>query len=411
MQLLDALRRRGAGWLAALLQTLRDWPWYDTLRTLRQRFREDQLGLTASSLTFTTTLALVPLLTVMLALFTAFPIFGRFKSALQHYFLQRLVPDSIAEQVLGTLTQFAAKANRLGSVGLVVLLFSALALMLTIDRTLNAIWRVRRPRPLAQRLLVYWAAITLGPLLLGMSLSLTPYALAAARGLVGALPGGVGLLLGLLQFALQVLAVAALFRYVPNTDVRWAHALAGALFVGVGVELAKLGLGWYLRAMPGISVLYGAFATVPILLLWIYVGWLVMLFGAVIAAYAPSLQMRIGRPDERPGQAFALAVALLRELAAVRATPRRGLTLQQLGARLRADPLRIEPLLQRLIALGWVGRLDDADAKRHVLLCDPAGTPAAPLVDGLLLAPSDALDSFRRRSAIDRLSVADLIAA
>ncbi len=411
MQLLDALRRRGAGWLAALLQTLRDWPWYDTLRTLRQRFREDQLGLTASSLTFTTTLALVPLLTVMLALFTAFPIFGRFKSALQHYFLQRLVPDSIAEQVLGTLTQFAAKANRLGSVGLVVLLFSALALMLTIDRTLNAIWRVRSPRPLAQRLLVYWAAITLGPLLLGMSLSLTPYALAAARGLVGALPGGVGLLLGLLQFALQVLAVAALFRYVPNTDVRWAHALAGALFVGVGVELAKLGLGWYLRAMPGISVLYGAFATVPILLLWIYVGWLVMLFGAVIAAYAPSLQMRIGRPDDRPGQAFALAVALLRELAAARATPRRGLTLQQLGARLRADPLRIEPLLQRLIALGWVGRLDDADAKRHVLLCDPAGTPAAPLVDGLLLAPSDALDSFRRRSAIDRLSVADLIAA
>ncbi len=411
MQLLDALRRRGAGWLAALLQTLRDWPWYDTLRTLRQRFREDQLGLTASSLTFTTTLALVPLLTVMLALFTAFPIFGRFKSALQHYFLQRLVPDSIAEQVLGTLTQFAAKANRLGSVGLVVLLFSALALMLTIDRTLNAIWRVRSPRPLAQRLLVYWAAITLGPLLLGMSLSLTPYALAAARGLVGALPGGVGLLLGLLQFALQVLAVAALFRYVPNTDVRWAHALAGALFVGVGVELAKLGLGWYLRAMPGISVLYGAFATVPILLLWIYVGWLVMLFGAVIAAYAPSLQMRIGRPDERPGQAFALAVALLRELAAARATPRRGLTLQQLGARLRADPLRIEPLLQRLIALGWVGRLDDADAKRHVLLCDPAGTPAAPLVDGLLLAPSDALDAFRRRSAIDRLSVADLIAA
>lgn len=411
MQLLDALRRRGAGWLAALLQTLRDWPWYDTLRTLRQRFREDQLGLTASSLTFTTTLALVPLLTVMLALFTAFPIFGRFKSALQHYFLQRLVPDSIAEQVLGTLTQFAAKANRLGSVGLVVLLFSALALMLTIDRTLNAIWRVRSPRPLAQRLLVYWAAITLGPLLLGMSLSLTPYALAAARGLVGALPGGVGLLLGLLQFALQVLAVAALFRYVPNTDVRWAHALAGALFVGVGVELAKLGLGWYLRAMPGISVLYGAFATVPILLLWIYVGWLVMLFGAVIAAYAPSLQMRIGRPDDRPGQAFALAVALLRELAAARATPRRGLTLQQLGARLRADPLRIEPLLQRLIALGWVGRLDDADAKRHVLLCDPAGTPAAPLVDGLLLAPSDALDAFRRRSAIDRLSVADLIAA
>ena len=194
MQMLETLRDRGARRLAALLETLRDWPWTDTLLTLRQRFGEDRLGLTAGSLTFTTTLALVPLVTVMLALFTAFPIFAKFQGALQRYFLQSLVPESIAKPVLGTLTQFAAQANRLGSVGLVFLLFSAMALMLTIDRALNAIWRVRRPRPLAQRLLVYWAAITLGPLLLGMSLSLTPYALSASRSVIGVLPGGVGLL-------------------------------------------------------------------------------------------------------------------------------------------------------------------------------------------------------------------------
>ena len=115
----------------------------------------------------------MPLVTVMLAVFSAFPMFSSFQVALEKYFLQSLVPDSIAKPVLRALTQFATKANRLGAVGLVLLVVTALALMLTIDRTLNAIWRVRKPRPIAQRVLVYWAALTLGPLVLGMSLSLT----------------------------------------------------------------------------------------------------------------------------------------------------------------------------------------------------------------------------------------------
>jgi membrane protein len=133
--------------LVHLLRTLRGWPWRDTALLLGERFREERLGLTASSLTFTTLIALVPLFTVMLAVFSAFPIFSSFQGALEKYFLQALVPDNIARPVLGALTQFAAKAKRLGTAGLVVLVFTALALMLTIDRTLNGIWRVRRPRP------------------------------------------------------------------------------------------------------------------------------------------------------------------------------------------------------------------------------------------------------------------------
>ena len=165
----SSLRERAA----ETVQALRGWPWLDTLRTLRQRFREDRLGVTASSLTFTTLISLVPLVTVMLAVFSAFPMFANFQVALQKYFLQSLVPDGIATPVLAALTQFAAKSNRLGTLGLVALLITALALMLTIDRTLNAIWRVRTPRPIAQRVLVYWGAVTLGPLLLGVSLSVT----------------------------------------------------------------------------------------------------------------------------------------------------------------------------------------------------------------------------------------------
>ena len=159
--------------MARLVDTLQRWPYLDTVLTLRQRFREDRLGLTAGSLTFTTLISLVPLVTVMLAAFAAFPVFSSFQDALQKYFLQSLVPDVIARPVLGALTQFSSKASRLGSVGLVALVGSAIAMMLTIDRTLNAIWRVRTPRPIAQRVLVYWAAVTLGPLMLGISLTLT----------------------------------------------------------------------------------------------------------------------------------------------------------------------------------------------------------------------------------------------
>jgi membrane protein len=399
----------GTDQLATLLQTLRTWPWFETARTLRQRFREDRLGITASSLTFTTLIALVPLLTVMLALFSAFPMFAKFQGALQQYFLQSLVPDNIAKPVLGTLTQFAAKANRLGTAGLVVLLVSALALMLTLDRTLNGIWRVRKPRPIAQRVLVYWAAITLGPLVLGVSLSLSSYALTASRGVVDALPGGLAWALQLLEFALLMVAASALFRYVPNTDVRWHHALAGGLFVAVGLEVAKRTLGWYVSSMPGISMIYGAFATLPILLLWIYLVWLIVLFGAVIAAYAPSLQMHLAPHGDAPGQRFALAVALLRELQQARSMPPHGLSLAQLAASQRTDTLQVEPLVEQLMRLGWVARVDDDTAKRHVLLCDAASTSAEPLIDQLLLAPDGRTQSFRQRAQLGRLTVAELI--
>ena len=201
-----ALSERGA----ELLTTLRNWPWFETLRTLRARFREDRLVLTAGSLTITTLIALVPLVTVMLAVFSAFPIFASFQAALQKYFLQSLVPDDIGVQVLRWLTQFAGKASGLGTAGLLLLVATALALVLTIDRTVNAIWRVRKARSLAQRILVYWSALTLGPLVLGVSLSLTLYALSSNRGLVAALPGGVSLLLNMLEFLLLAGATAAL---------------------------------------------------------------------------------------------------------------------------------------------------------------------------------------------------------
>jgi membrane protein len=403
------MSRRVRRWSADLLQTLQHWPWADTARTLRQRFREDRLGLTASSLTFTTLIALVPLVTVMLAIFTAFPMFSTFQVALQKYFLQSLVPDNIAKPVLGALTQFASKANRLGTVGLVVLVITALALMLTIDRTLNAIWRVRRPRPIAQRVLVYWAAVTLGPLLLGVSLTITSYAISASQGIVGSLPGGVSLLLGFIEFALLAAAMSGLFHYVPNVYVRWRDALAGGLFVALGFEVAKRGFTWYIASVPTYSAVYGAFATAPILLIWIYLGWVIVLLGAVVAAYAPSLQMHVVRHKVTPGHSFALALAVLRELAGARGGGAHGLTLTQLAQRLRTDPLQIDPIIETLVTLDWVGRLDEEGVQRLVLLAEPDATPLAPLVTEVLLEPLPSAQAFWRSAGLSDMLLADAI--
>ncbi|MCF8159394.1 MAG: YihY family inner membrane protein [Polaromonas sp.] len=374
--------------LEVLLHDFSNFPWKNTAHTLRERFREDRLGLTASSLTFTTTIALVPLVTVLLAVFTAFPMFAKFQGVLQQWLVESLIPDSIARQVLGYLTQFAGKASKLGGVGLAVLFVTALALILTIDRTLNAIWRVRKPRPLGQRVLVYWAVMTLGPILLALSLSLTSYALSASKGLVGDLPGGVQLLLDSLQFVLLAWGMAALYRYVPNTQVRWAHAWVGGLFVSVGFEAAKKLLVLYLGKVPTYSVLYGAFATLPILLIWIYVGWVIVLLGAVIAAYLPSLLSGVQRRASSQGWQFLLALEILQQLAPARASPGKGLTMTGLSQRLKVDALQLEPVLETLVELDWVGQLQEEQEhgeSRYVLLADPDATPLAPLLHSLLL--------------------------
>ncbi len=392
-----------------LPETLQSWPWFDTMRILARRFREDRLGITASSLTFTTLISLVPLITVMLAVFSAFPIFSQFQGSVQQYLLQSLIPDNIAKPVLEALTQFAAQSSRLGGAGLAVLLLTALALMLTIDRTLNNIWRVRRPRPIAQRVLVYWAALTLGPVLLGASLTLTSYVLSSSQGMVDAMPGGVALLLNMVEFLLLTFGVAGLFHYVPNTEVRWRHALAGAIFVSIGFELAKRGLTLYLATIPTYSLVYGAFATLPIFLIWLYLGWVIVLLGAVIAAYAPSLKMRVGGLPDTPGRRFELAVAVLRQLDQARQQPLDGVGLHQMCQRLGLDPLQIEPLVEQLIGLGWVGRLDEDSDSRYVLLGEPARTPAAPLIAALLLLPSSETAGFWREASFDDLRLRDLL--
>jgi membrane protein len=371
-----------------LLADLSHFPWRDTAITLRNRFREDHMGLTASSLTFTTSIALVPFFTVALAIFTAFPMFAKLQGSLQVWLVESLIPDNISRQVLGYLTQFSRQASKLGVAGLAVLVVTAVAMILTIDRTFNGIWRVRNPRPFAQRVLIYWAAVTLGPAFLGASLAATSYLLPFARNDMAGPSDMWQLLLDSLEFVALAGGMAALYHYMPNTYVKWAHAWTGGLFVAVGIAMAKKILAVYLGMVPTYSVVYGAFATLPILLVWIYVAWIIVLMGAVIAAYLPSLLAGVARRASAHGWRFQLALELLQQLDASRSNMPRGQLASDLAQSLRVDLLELEQPLEALIRLHWIGQLADAEGDnepRYVLLIDPDRTALEPLVDELLL--------------------------
>ena len=404
--------------LARDLQRLRLYP---TLAMLWTRFKQDRLGLSAGSLTFTATLALVPLFTVVLSVFTAFPLFGRLQGALEKWLAGSLIPAGIANNVMGYLTQFSSKAGALGITGFAAFAFTSVSLVLTIDRTLNDIWRVRRQRPIGQRVLVYWAMLTLGPLALAASVFILSYVVTRSRGWapgLASIPGGMRALFALAQFALLTGTLTLLYRYVPNTPVRWREAGAGGLLACLALTLARQLLGWYLGQIPTYSVIYGAFATLPILLLWIYLSWLIVLFGAVIAAYLPSLLHGMGREALRhggaPGWDFQLALEIAGHLARARGGGAHGLTRAQLAEALRTDALRLTPALDALQTLDWAGQLatrTENEPPRYALIVDPAATPLAPLLQALLLPQDAALHAVWTARPLAELCLQDALGA
>lgn len=399
-----------------LFKTLQSFPWRNTLRTLQTRFSQDQLGLTASSLTFTTLLALVPFFTVLLSVFTAFPSFGRLQETLQRWLVDSLIPGEIAVQVMNYLVQFSSKASQLGVVGLAFLLLTVVSLILTMDKTLNHIWRVQRMRPLGQRLLIYWGVITFGPLLMGLSIATTSYVLSASRGLVAVLPESVQLGFNSLEFMLLSAAMAALYHFVPNTPVQWRHAWAGGLFVAAGMALAKKVLGLYLSTVPTYSVIYGTFATLPILLIWIYTCWVIFLLGAVVAAYLPSLLAGSSRSLHEPGWELELALEAIAVLEPLRSQDQRGLPSMALAKRLRVDRLQLEPALSALASIRWVGAMPESGTAyleegepRYVLLADPDQTLLAPLLQHMLIRHTEGTDALWRSAGWEHRLLRDAL--
>jgi len=322
---------------------------------LARRFRDDRGLQTAGSLTFTTLLALVPLVTVALALSTAFPVFDRAIDALGSYVSSQLLPQGGA-RVSQQLSSFAAKAGRLTAIGIAFLAVTALMLMLTVDEVLNRMFRVRRRRGLAQRLVMYWAVLSLGPVLMGVSLSMTSFLVGSSLGLLdlGHLTRSI---LALLPFVFTCAAFTMLYLVVPFRRIDPRHALAGGVVAGVLFELAKRGFALYIARFPTYALIYGAFAAVPIFLLWIYLSWIVVLLGAALTATLPSFRTAGARPGEAPGRDLVDAVAVLRVLA--RAHRDEGaIPVARISRLARLAPERCEEVLERCAARGWVERTE-----------------------------------------------------
>ncbi len=257
---------------------------YALLCLIAARFARDRCVQTAASLTFTTLLSLVPMLTIALAVFSAFPVFDDFSAQIKTYLLNNLMPDNAGIIITQYMQQFADSATRLTAVGIVFLTVTAMSTMLTIDNAFNVIWQVTQPRPLVKRLVAYWAVLTLAPLLIGASLSLTSWLIGLSMG-HGKYVSPLGIVvLKVLPILFATLAFTLLFRLVPNRHVPRGHALIGALVAAVVFETSNRVFGYFVSHFPTYQLVYGAFASVPIFLMWIYLSWLAILFGAVIAA-------------------------------------------------------------------------------------------------------------------------------
>jgi membrane protein len=248
------------------------------------RFSRDQCNQIAASLTFTTLLSLVPLMTIALTMFSAFPVFENFSVSIKTYLLNNLMPDTAGVVITQYMQQFTESAARLTTVGIGFLALTAMLMMLTIDRAFNVIWRVARPRPLVNRLVVYWAVLTLAPLLVGVSLSLTSWLVGVSMGYARHIPVFGVEALKILPVLLTTLAFAMTFRLVPNRYVPRRHALIGAFVAALLFETMNRVFGFYVSHFPTYKLVYGAFASVPIFLMWIYLSWLTILFGAEITA-------------------------------------------------------------------------------------------------------------------------------
>jgi membrane protein len=253
-------------------------------RFIATRIMQDRCVQTAASLTFTTLLSLVPMLTIALTVFSAFPVFEDFSAHIKTYLLDNLMPENAGIIITQYMQQFADSATRLTAVGIVLLAITALSMMLTIDNAFNVIWRVSRPRPLVKRLVAYWAVLTLGPLLIGASLSLTSWLVGLSMG-HGENISSFGIVaLKILPILFSTLAFTLLFLLVPNRHVPYLHAIIGALAAAVVFEATSRVFGYFISHFPTYKLVYGAFASLPIFLMWIFLSWLTILFGAVIAA-------------------------------------------------------------------------------------------------------------------------------
>jgi membrane protein len=254
------------------------------------RFIEDRCLVAASALSYATIVSLVPLTAIVLAIFSGFPVFSGARDRFLTVLLDNFAPD-IGEKAASWFQGLAIGAAKTTVIGTVALVVTSILLMATIEDHLQIIWRVSQARTWYKRVLAYWIVLTLGPVLLGVGFSLPAYldslAQDAGAGAVlveQATQAGLATLARFLSFALEAVTFTLLYCLIPNCRVRWREGIAGAVLAAALMEGLKIGFTFFVSRFSSYGAVYGALAGIPIFLLWMYIFWAVVLFGAEVAA-------------------------------------------------------------------------------------------------------------------------------
>ena len=261
----------------------------DRCRYLLQRYQDDRCSEIAAALVYMSLFALVPLLTLVYSISTAIPTATDIQAQLQQFLVDNLLPEA-SQDVANYLTSFSEQAKNLTGVGIAILATTAVLMLRNVERAFNNIWRNRENRNVVSSVLLYWAVLSLAPILIGLGIGIKAYLFAAAHAVEGIDVLGVSsALLSLLPFVLGILGVTALYMAVPNCAVPFRHAIFGGLFVAVTFTAAKA-LFTAAIANSSYALIYGAFAAVPIFLLWLYITWTIILLGAIVVHSQASYQ-------------------------------------------------------------------------------------------------------------------------
>ena len=234
----------------------------------------------ASALAFETLLSLVPLLTVMFGLFGKISILQEFSATIQNFIFVNFVPE-FGQTIEQYIHIFSTKASQLTIGGSLILILVALMLLATIDNTFNKIWAIKKKRNPIKRIFIYFLLLFLGPLLIGASLALTSYLLSiSAIADVDTLFNIRTYFLQWFPFFMTAITFILLYILVPNCNVSNRHAVIAGIICAILFELAKYAFGIYIREMSDLENIYGTLAIIPLFLVWIYISWVIILFGA-----------------------------------------------------------------------------------------------------------------------------------
>lgn len=246
---------------------------------LWRRIDEDNMTTLAGNLAYVSLLSLVPLVAVVFALFAAFPMFSEVSVQIRHFIFANFIPAT-GDVIQRYIEQFVANSNRMTAVGACGLIVTALLLMYSIDSALNTIWRSKRVRPKVYSFAIYWMILTLGPLLAGASLAISSYLLSLRW--ASEFNSAVDNALRIFPLLLSWISFWLLYSVVPTTRVPNRDAVIGALVAAVLYELGKKAFALYITAFPSYQLIYGVLAVVPILFVWVYWTWCIVLLGAEI---------------------------------------------------------------------------------------------------------------------------------